>query len=238
MILVVHAHPYPSALARLRRAARRDPRPAASSRCARSTTSIPTSTSIATPSRRALERADLVVWLHPLYWYTAPALMKHWFDEVLVRGWAYGEGGTALAGKDCLWVGDHRRRRGRVSARAAATGMPFEAFVPVVEQTARFCGMNWLEPFVVHGAHEVADEELRAAALRALRGAPRGSAAPMTEALIFLAAAVDLRADRGAPGAGLGAGLPHRRRGDRAVGPRARRRRRGDARRSPSWAWC
>ena len=54
--------------------------------------------------RAALERARLVVWLHPLYWYTAPALLKHWFDQVLVRGWAYGQGGTALHGKDCLWV--------------------------------------------------------------------------------------------------------------------------------------
>ena len=54
--------------------------------------------------RSALEKARLVVWMHPLYWYTAPALLKHWFDHVLVKGWAYGEGGGALAGKDCLWV--------------------------------------------------------------------------------------------------------------------------------------
>ena len=59
----------------------------------------------------ALERARLVVWLHPLFWYTVPALMKHWLDEVLVRGFAYGPGGTALAGKGRAVGDDDRRRR-------------------------------------------------------------------------------------------------------------------------------
>lgn len=115
--------------------------------------------------RAALERAGLVVLMHPLYWYTVPGLLKHWFDQVLVRGWAFGEGGTALAGKDCLWVvttgGDEQAfsPRGR---HAHALG----DFMPVVEQTARYCGMRWLEPFVVHGAHEVGPEALAAAGAR------------------------------------------------------------------------
>jgi glutathione-regulated potassium-efflux system ancillary protein KefF len=112
----------------------------------------------------ALERARLVVWMHPIFWYTAPGLMKHWFDEVLVGGWAHGRGGTALAGKDCLWVAT----TGGDDAAYTPGGRhahPFEAFVPVIEQTARYCGMNWLAPFVVHGAHEVSDDVLRDAGL-------------------------------------------------------------------------
>src|SRR5262245_51490007 len=54
--------------------------------------------------QRALLRAELVIWQHPMYWYSVPGLLKHWFDKVLARGWAYGEGGTALRGKTCLWV--------------------------------------------------------------------------------------------------------------------------------------
>jgi glutathione-regulated potassium-efflux system ancillary protein KefF len=110
--------------------------------------------------RKAMEGARLVVFMHPIYWYTTPALLKHWFDQVLARGWAYGDGGTALRGKDCLWI---------VTTGADETaytpggkhGHPFESFSPVVEQTARFCGMNWLEPFVLHGAHHIPDDELR-----------------------------------------------------------------------------
>jgi glutathione-regulated potassium-efflux system ancillary protein KefF len=112
--------------------------------------------------RSALEKARLVVWMHPLYWYTAPALLKHWFDEVLVKGWAYGDGGTALAGKDCLWVtttgGDEK-----AYSPEGRHGHPIETFAPVIERTARYCAMNWLDPFVVHGAHQVSEEALREA---------------------------------------------------------------------------
>jgi glutathione-regulated potassium-efflux system ancillary protein KefF len=31
--------------------------------------------------RAVLEKAKLVVWLHPLYRYGLPALMKHWLDR-------------------------------------------------------------------------------------------------------------------------------------------------------------
>jgi glutathione-regulated potassium-efflux system ancillary protein KefF len=113
--------------------------------------------------RAALERARLVVWMHPLYWYTVPALMKLWFEKVLARGWAYGEDGGALAGKDCLWVTTTGGDEAAFSP-AGRHGHAFSAFVPVVEQTARYCGMNWLEPFVVHGAHIISDDELQAAA--------------------------------------------------------------------------
>jgi glutathione-regulated potassium-efflux system ancillary protein KefF len=113
--------------------------------------------------RKALEPATLVVFMHPVYWYTTPGLLKHWFDQVLVRGWAYGEGANGLRGKDCLWV----VTSGGDEAAYSASGRhahAFEAFVPVVEQTARYCGMNWLEPFVLHGAHLVSDAELETAA--------------------------------------------------------------------------
>jgi glutathione-regulated potassium-efflux system ancillary protein KefF len=82
---------------------------------------------------------------------------------VLAHGWAYGEGGTMLRGKDCLWVAT----TGGPSEWYAPDGPhahPFAAFAPHVRQTARFCGMNWLEPIVVHGAHRVGDDALAASA--------------------------------------------------------------------------
>jgi glutathione-regulated potassium-efflux system ancillary protein KefF len=102
--------------------------------------------------RERLTAARLIIWQHPLYWYGVPALLKLWFESVLMRGWAYGDGGSALHGKDCLWV----TTTGAQSEAYAASGVhghPFEAFAPAVRQTARFCGMNWLDPIVVHGAH-------------------------------------------------------------------------------------
>jgi glutathione-regulated potassium-efflux system ancillary protein KefF len=107
------------------------------------------------------QAAELIVLLHPIQWYSMPALMKLWLDEVLTYGWAYGHGGTALQGKD-LWL-------------VATTGGPeasyhpqsynryfFDAFLPPYEQTAALCGLRFLPPLVLHGAHRASEEELAA----------------------------------------------------------------------------
>lgn len=102
--------------------------------------------------QQALLRASLIVWVAPVHWYGVPALMKHWIDEVLLHGWAYGSGGTALQGKTVWWVCS----AGAPQIAYAAGGVhmrPFADFVPPIEHTARFCGMGWLPPFVVYGGH-------------------------------------------------------------------------------------
>jgi glutathione-regulated potassium-efflux system ancillary protein KefF len=114
--------------------------------------------------QNALTGAGAVVWQHPMYWYSVPSLLKHWFDKVLVRGFAYGTGGDALWGKRCLWVVTTGGDAGAFSENGMHA-RPFEEFSPVVEQTARFCGMSWEEPLVLHGAHKVKEEVLEAAAL-------------------------------------------------------------------------
>ena len=108
----------------------------------------------------ALADARLVVWQHPIHWYHMPPLMKLWVDEVLTFGWAYGPDGDALRGKD-LWL-------------VATTGGPedsyrpdrynryfFDAFLPPYEQTAALCGMRFLPPLMLHGAHKTSEREIR-----------------------------------------------------------------------------
>jgi glutathione-regulated potassium-efflux system ancillary protein KefF len=112
-----------------------------------------------TRERHRLAAARLVVWQHPFTWYGVPSLLKLWFEEVLGHGWAFGDGGTALHGKDCLWVTTTGAPAAGY-AEGALHGHAFDAFVPGVRQVARFCGMNWLEPIVVHGAHRVGPEVL------------------------------------------------------------------------------
>jgi glutathione-regulated potassium-efflux system ancillary protein KefF len=134
--------------------------------------------------QQALQEASLVVWLAPVHWYGVPALMKHWIDQVLLHGWAYGSGGTALRGKAVWWVCS----AGAPKTAYAPGGMhmrPFEDFVPPIEQTARFCGMDWLPPFVVHGGHSTSPDR-RSAQVQELAeafgrhrkalGAPQGDA--------------------------------------------------------------
>lgn len=111
--------------------------------------------------QRALSSARLIVLQHPFYWYGVPGLMKHYFDKVLQLGWAYGTANKALAGKTCLWV----TTTGAPPSGYASDGMhrrPFAEFVPAIEQTARFCGMEWAEPLTVFGAHRIEAAELDA----------------------------------------------------------------------------
>ena len=100
--------------------------------------------------------ADLIVWQHPIQWYAMPALMKLWLDEVLAHGWAYGRGGTALAGKD-LWPVLSTGGSERAYRPDGYNRYFFDAFLPPYEQTAALCGLRMLPPMVLHGAH-AADE--------------------------------------------------------------------------------
>jgi glutathione-regulated potassium-efflux system ancillary protein KefF len=105
------------------------------------------------------EAAQLIVLMHPIHWYSTTPLLKLWMDDVLAYGWAYGHHGTRLRGKD-LWL-------------VATTGGPeesyhpqgynryfFDAFLPPYEQTAALCGMRFLPPLVLHGAHRAKHEHV------------------------------------------------------------------------------
>jgi glutathione-regulated potassium-efflux system ancillary protein KefF len=109
--------------------------------------------------RARLARADLLVLMHPIQWYSMPPLQKLWLDDVLRYGWAYGSGATTLRGKD-FWL-------------AATTGGPeqsyhpqsynryfFDAFLPPYEQTATLCGMRFLPPLILHGARSARTPEI------------------------------------------------------------------------------
>jgi glutathione-regulated potassium-efflux system ancillary protein KefF len=164
MVLVIEAHPYPDRSRANRALGRALDGLEGVER--RSLYDLYPDFSIDVPGEQAaLLRASTIVWQHPIYWYTSPALLKLWFEKVLLVGWAYGRGGTALHGKQCLWV-PTTGADDRGYAVDGEHAFPFQAFMPVVQQTARFCGMVWLEPLILHGAHRVSLDELQAFGVR------------------------------------------------------------------------
>lgn len=106
--------------------------------------------------QRALAAARLVVMLHPLHWYSMPALQKLWVDEVLSFGWAYGPGGHALRGKD-FWLVTSTGGSAEAYSTQGHHEHPIENFLLPYTQSVRICGMNFLPPLILHGAHQ-ADE--------------------------------------------------------------------------------
>ncbi len=114
------------------------------------------------PAEQALlEEADLIVFQHPIQWYGMPALMKEWIDQVLEVGWAYGDGGTALHQKRHL-LAITTGSRAEAYSEAGTHHWPFEAFLPPFRQTAQLCGMHWMTPLILHGAHQVGQVEIDA----------------------------------------------------------------------------
>ncbi len=100
---------------------------------------------------------EVLVFLHPLYWYSTPAILKEWQDLVLEHGFAYGTGGTAL--------------RGKIFFNALTAGGPEPAYraqgynhfsirelLRPLEQTALLCGMIYLPPFALFGARTAVEE--------------------------------------------------------------------------------
>ena len=103
--------------------------------------------------------ANLIVLLHPVQWYSMPALLKLWLDEVLTYGWAYGPGGTQLQGKD-LWLVATTGGSEESYHPKGYNRYFFDAFLPPYEQTAALCGMRFLPPLLLHGAHRASPAEV------------------------------------------------------------------------------
>ena len=105
---------------------------------------------------------DVIVLQHPFYWYSSPAIIKEWQDLVLENGWAYGPGGTRLAGRFLM--------------QAISTGGPEQVYhaqgrnrfevtelLAPFNQTAYLCSMAYLAPFVIYSGRRMSPAELSTA---------------------------------------------------------------------------
>jgi glutathione-regulated potassium-efflux system ancillary protein KefG len=102
---------------------------------------------------------DIIIFHHPFFWYSTPAILKEWQDLVLEHGWAYGSQGNALKGKifiNVITTGGkelayHTEGYNRYTIR--------QLLAPI-EQTANLCKMVFLPPFIVHGTHTITPEDI------------------------------------------------------------------------------
>lgn len=121
--------------------------------------------------------ADALVFQFPLWWFGPPAILKGWFDRVLVQGFAfglqddlgrtlrYGDGG--LAGKRAMVITTVGARESGFGPRGIH-GQLDEVLFPLLHGTFWYTGMDALPPYVVYGADRLdeAGYRTRAADLR------------------------------------------------------------------------
>jgi NAD(P)H dehydrogenase (quinone) len=112
------------------------------------------SQSIAPDIQQELDKllwADLLILNFPIFWFSAPAMLKGWIDRVLVSGVCYGgkrfydQGG--LAGKKAL-VTVTLGGREHMFGEGAIHGPLEDMLRPILRGTLAYVGFEVLEPFV------------------------------------------------------------------------------------------
>ncbi|OHC26143.1 MAG: NAD(P)H dehydrogenase [Pseudomonadales bacterium RIFCSPLOWO2_12_59_9] len=109
--------------------------------------------------------ADLLILNFPLYWFSAPAILKGWIDRVLVSGVCYGgkrfydQGG--LAGKRAL-VTVTLGGREHMFGEGAIHGPLEDMLRPILRGTLAYVGMQVLPPFVAWHVPYISQEARQA----------------------------------------------------------------------------
>ena len=109
--------------------------------------------------KQLLTEHQVVVFHHPFFWYSTPAILKEWQDLVLEHGWAYGSKGEALKDKLFFNVITSGGRREAYSTDGH-NGFKLRSLLAPIEQTANLCKMIYLPPFAIQGTHSITPEEI------------------------------------------------------------------------------
>jgi len=109
--------------------------------------------------QQLIESYDKIVFQFPFYWFSSPPLLKKWFDEVVLYGWAYGS-------KSGYKVG------GKKISLAITAGIDEEGYSPSgkykytmkelttpFELTFDYIKADYKEPFVFYGIEQDASKE-------------------------------------------------------------------------------
>ncbi|XP_014782676.1 ribosyldihydronicotinamide dehydrogenase [quinone] [Octopus bimaculoides] len=108
--------------------------------------------------------ADFIYFQFPLYWYAMPAILKGWFEKVLISGFAYDQRQGKLLDNGLL--------KGKRTMLSFTTGSSEPMFAPngfngdinvalwPTQYSLYFCGLDVLKPFMVNGAHSMNEEKL------------------------------------------------------------------------------
>ncbi|MUV36401.1 putative NAD(P)H oxidoreductase YrkL [Lentibacillus sp. JNUCC-1] len=105
-----------------------------------------------------LDAHDRIIFQFPFYWYSSPAPLKQWQDDVLTNGYAHGKADGRLAGKEfglVFMLGVHEREYqagGRELFSISELTRPFQAM-------AHKTGMTYLRPLTVYQFAYMTDEE-------------------------------------------------------------------------------
>lgn len=92
--------------------------------------------------QQKLMNADIIVLQFPLFWYSAPSILRKWMEDVFVHGFSHGSKGTSLHGKKLI-LSFTSGAPEEMYQEGGLQNYPIEAFLPPFKQFANLCGMGW-----------------------------------------------------------------------------------------------
>ncbi|WP_333849639.1 NAD(P)H-dependent oxidoreductase [Leclercia sp.] len=108
-----------------------------------------------------VERADMLVFVFPVYWWSVPGLLKGWFDRVLTLNWAY------KVAEDGRIVGNLRDVPVRLIATAGTDPEGFDKHgysqaiqTQIVEGVFGFCGLKDVRLDILYQADTATPEQV------------------------------------------------------------------------------
>ena len=92
--------------------------------------------------RQRVLSADIIVLQYPIQWYTPPAIMKRWLEEVFTFGFAHDAEGGKLNGRTLIlsMTSGAPESQYHIGERM---NYPMEIYQLPLQQLAELCGMNF-----------------------------------------------------------------------------------------------
>ena len=112
--------------------------------------------------RQRVSDADIIVLQYPIQWYSAPAIMKRWLEEVFTFGFAHDAKGGLLNGKKLIlsMTSGAPENQYHIGERH---NYPMDVYQLPLQQLADLCGMDFCGMVYTGGYNlmrKVADKDL------------------------------------------------------------------------------
>ena len=92
--------------------------------------------------QQRLLRADIIVLEFPVFWYSAPSILKRWMEETFQRGFSHGSTGDKLKGKK-LVLSFTTGAPASAYSHDGGAGYTIDEFLPCFKATCKLCQMEF-----------------------------------------------------------------------------------------------
>lgn len=111
--------------------------------------------------QKACEEAGRIVYLFPIHWFNLTPMLKVYLNQVWTYGWAFGQEGTALKGKEMQVVVTAGASAHTYSAEGLIQSTMDEVLAPM-KASAYYVGMKYAPPLAFYEAMAAKPDTLRA----------------------------------------------------------------------------